>query len=299
MIGGMNPRLGCIAPEGRSKRRLIDEQGCNAFASGLHLTLNWVLVLTLCSSWINSNAIALQELYCLGRVLSRSSIEADLLDHVTVKIVKINDMGKSFVESGTRLLSNHDGMTVSTHEAFEEIEAIEAANRGGAYHTLIIDRDHLTWELRMAELLILILEEAYRLGQLTCGTGGLVESSMIDVTCGDVGRNTLPGCILNCFHHGTSTWMTEALVKPEYLMNLVRSDAFTTLACQTGAIRSNIRDNTIKPLRILEVKGHVEELTDIDVEHIALWVNNALMQQNTLQVNAWAARNLERNFKAF
>jgi hypothetical protein len=149
MIGGMNPRLGCIAPEGRSKRRLIDEQGCNAFASGLHLTLNWVLVLTLRSSWINSNAIALQELDCLGRVFSRSSIEADLLDHMAMKIVEINNMGKSFIESSAGLLGDHDSVTISTHEAFEEIEAIEAANGSRTYHTLIIDRDDLAWELRM------------------------------------------------------------------------------------------------------------------------------------------------------
>jgi hypothetical protein len=58
VIGGMNPRLGSITPEGRSERRLIDKQGCDAFASSLYLTLNWVLVLTLCSSWVNSNAIA-------------------------------------------------------------------------------------------------------------------------------------------------------------------------------------------------------------------------------------------------
>jgi hypothetical protein len=92
--------------------------------------------------------------------------------------------------------------------------------------------------------------------------------------------------------------MAETLVKPEYLTNLVRSDAFATLACQTSAIRSGIRDDAIEPLRILKVKGHVKELTDVDIEHVALRVNNALMQQNTLQVNAWAAWNLERNLKA-
>jgi hypothetical protein len=64
--------------------------------------------------------------------------------------------------------------------------------------------------------------------------------------------------------------MAETLVKPEDLTDLVRSDAFTTLASQTGAIWSNIRDDAIEPLRILEVKGHVEELTDVDVEHITL-----------------------------
>jgi hypothetical protein len=58
-------------------------------------------------------------------------------------------MSKSFIERGARLLSDHDGVTISTHEAFEEIETIEAANRNRAYHTLIINRDHLAWELRM------------------------------------------------------------------------------------------------------------------------------------------------------
>jgi hypothetical protein len=79
MIGGMNPRLGCIAPEGRFKRRLIDEQSCDALASGLHLTLNWVLVLTFHGSWIDSNAIALQELDCLSRILGGTSIKVN--DH--------------------------------------------------------------------------------------------------------------------------------------------------------------------------------------------------------------------------
>jgi hypothetical protein len=73
------------------------------------------------------------------------------------------------------------------------------------------------------------------------------------------------------------TWMTETLVKPENLTNLVRSDAFATLACQTGDIRSNIRDNSLKPLGILEVKGHVEEFANVHIEHITLRINNALM----------------------
>jgi hypothetical protein len=71
--------------------------------------------------------------------------------------------------------------------------------------------------------------------------------------------------------------MAETLVKPENLTNLVRSNAFATLACQTSAIRCDIRDDANKALRILEMKRHIEELTDVDVEHIALRVNNALM----------------------
>jgi hypothetical protein len=66
-------------------------------------------------------------------------------------------------------------------------------------------------------------------------------------------------------------------VKPEYLTNFVRGDAFTTLASQTLAVRSNIRDNTIKPLRILEVKGHVEEFANVHIEDVTLRINDALM----------------------
>jgi hypothetical protein len=44
-------------------------------------------------------------------------------------------------------------------------------------------------------------------------------------------------------------------VKPENLADLVRGEAFTTLAGQASAIRSDIRDNAIEPLRILTVKG--------------------------------------------
>jgi hypothetical protein len=92
--------------------------------------------------------------------------------------------------------------------------------------------------------------------------------------------------------------MAETLVKPEDLTDLVRSDAFTTLASQTLAIRSHIRDDAIETLRILKVKRHIEEFTDVDVEHVALRVNNSLMQKNSLQINAWTAWDLERNLKA-
>jgi hypothetical protein len=66
-----------------------------------------------------------------------------------MKIVEIDNMGKGFVERSARLLGDHDGVTISTHEAFEEIEAIEAANGSRTYHTLILERDDLAWELRM------------------------------------------------------------------------------------------------------------------------------------------------------
>jgi hypothetical protein len=93
--------------------------------------------------------------------------------------------------------------------------------------------------------------------------------------------------------------MAETLVKPEDLTDLVRSDAFTTLASQTLAIRSHIRDDAIETLRILKVKRHIVNLADVDVEHVALRVNNSLMEKNALKVDTWAAWNLEGNLKAF
>jgi hypothetical protein len=50
--------------------------------------------------------------------------------------------------------------------------------------------------------------------------------------------------------------MTETLVEPEDLADLVRGNTFAALASQTCAIRSDIRDDAIKALRILRKKRH-------------------------------------------
>jgi hypothetical protein len=50
--------------------------------------------------------------------------------------------------------------------------------------------------------------------------------------------------------------VAETLVKPENLTDLVRRNALAALASQAGAIGSNIRDDAIKALGILTVKGH-------------------------------------------
>jgi hypothetical protein len=50
--------------------------------------------------------------------------------------------------------------------------------------------------------------------------------------------------------------MTETLVEPEDLADLVRGNTFAALASQTCAIRSDIRDNAMKALRVLTMKGH-------------------------------------------
>ena len=49
----------------------------------------------------------------------------------------------------------------------------------------------------------------------------------------------------------------------------------------------------------MEVKGHVEEFANVHIEHITLRINDALMQKNALQVDAWAAWDLKRDFETF
>jgi hypothetical protein len=145
-------------------------------------------------------------------------------------------------------------MTITTHEALEQIEAIEATNRHWANHTLVVHRDDLTRELRM-DTRARFTWKLVGLGELTSSASGLAKGS-VDISGRDVWRHALPCLVLYSFHHGASTWMTETLVEPEDLADLVRGNTFATLPSQASAIRSNIRDNAIKPLRILTVKGH-------------------------------------------
>jgi hypothetical protein len=93
--------------------------------------------------------------------------------------------------------------------------------------------------------------------------------------------------------------MTEALVKPENLADLVRGDASAAFPSQTCTIRSDIRNDAIKPLRILKVKGHSKEFADVHIEHIALRINDALMEKDALQIDPWTSWDLERNFETF
>ena len=92
--------------------------------------------------------------------------------------------------------------------------------------------------------------------------------------------------------------MTETLVKPEDLADLIRDDASVTLPSQTYAIRSDIRDNAIT-LRILTVKGHSKELADVHKEHIGLRINDCLIEKDTLQLDPWASWDLEGDFETF
>jgi hypothetical protein len=152
---------------------------------------------------------------------------------MAMKIVEVNDMSEGFIEGGTRLLSDHDGMSISTHEALEEIEAREATNRDGANHTLVVHRDNLTRELRV-DTRARFAWKLVGLGELTSSTSGLAKGS-IDISGRDVWRHALPCLVMYSFHHGALTWMTETLVEPEDLADLIRGNTFTTFPSQTCA----------------------------------------------------------------
>jgi hypothetical protein len=63
-------------------------------------------------------------------------------------------------------------MPISTHKTLEDVEPIETANRGRSDLALIVDRNDLTWKLRMDARTFLAIEPV-GLGQLTGGTRGL------------------------------------------------------------------------------------------------------------------------------
>jgi hypothetical protein len=101
-----------------------------------------------------------------------------------MKIVEVNDMSEGFIEGGTRLFSDHDGMTITTHEALEQIEAIEATNRHWANHTLVVHRDDLARELRM-DTRARFAWKLVGLGELTSSASSFAKSS-IDISGRDV-----------------------------------------------------------------------------------------------------------------
>ena len=81
--------------------------------------------------------------------------------------------------------------------------------------------------------------------------------------------------------------MTKTLVQPENLTNLLRSDASVSFASETGRIRGTVCDNTVEPLRILEVYRGVEQVTDINVEHLVGMIKSSLMNQFALAASRW------------
>ena len=77
-------------------------------------------------------------------------------------------------------------------------------------------------------------------------------------------------------------------MQPENLTNLLRSDAGASFASKTGRIRSKVCDNTFEPLRILEVDRGVQQVTNIDVEHLVGMIESSFMDQFALQVDGRA-----------
>ena len=66
---------------------------------------------------------------------------------------------------------------------------------------------------------------------------------------------------------------------------------------QEGRIRSDVCDNTFEPLRILEVDRGVQQVKNIDVEHLVGMIESSLMDQFALQVDGRAFRILEGDFE--
>ena len=75
------------------------------------------------------------------------------------------------------------------------------------------------------------------------------------------------------------------------------ADASASFSSETGRIRSNVCDNTVKTLRILEVDRGVEQVTDIDIEHLVGMIKSSLMNQFALQVDGRAFWILEGDFE--
>jgi hypothetical protein len=86
----MNPGFCSIIPETRTKRRLIDKQSSDTLVKRLNFSLNRILELRFDGSGVHLNAIGLEELNGLKSILSRSGVEANLLDNVTMEIAARN-----------------------------------------------------------------------------------------------------------------------------------------------------------------------------------------------------------------
>jgi hypothetical protein len=99
VIRSMNPGFCSIIPETRTKRRLIDKQGSDTLVKRLNFSLNRILELRFNGSGVHLNAIGLEELNGLKSILSRSGVEANLLDNVTMEIVEINHMGQRLIKT--------------------------------------------------------------------------------------------------------------------------------------------------------------------------------------------------------
>jgi hypothetical protein len=118
-------------------------------------------------------------------------------------------------------------MPIATHQTLEEIEAREAANRSRRNLALIVNRDNLTWELRMNSRSF-FAGKLVGLGELTRSAVDFGEST-IDICRGNLRGNSNPSVILDGVNHGLTAGMTETLVQPENLTKFLRSDASASL----------------------------------------------------------------------
>ena len=83
------------------------------------------------------------------------------------------------------------------------------------------------------------------LGELTRSAVDLGEST-INICRGNLRRDSNPSVVLDGVNHCLTAGMTEKLVQPENLTNLLRSDAGASFASKTGRIRSDVCDSTFE-----------------------------------------------------
>ena len=69
---------------------------------------------------------------------------------------------------------------------------------------------------------------------MTHGAVDLGEST-VNIRRSNLRRNSNPSVVLNGVNHGLTAGMTEKLVQPENLTNLLRSDAGASFASKTGS----------------------------------------------------------------
>ena len=69
---------------------------------------------------------------------------------------------------------------------------------------------------------------------MTHGAVDLGEST-VNIRRSNLRRNSNPSVVLNGVNHGLTAGMTEKLVQPENLTNLLRSDASASFASKTGS----------------------------------------------------------------
>jgi hypothetical protein len=130
-----------------------------------------------------------------------------------MEIVEINYMGQRIIKTCRWLVLDHDHMPIATHQTLEEIEAREAENSIRRNLSLIVNRDNLTWELRMNSRSF-FAGKLVGIGELTRSAVDLGEST-VNICRGNLRRNSNPSVVLDGVDHGLTAGMTEKIVQPE------------------------------------------------------------------------------------